>query len=309
MRGLDRERGLGQPVAAERPGRDACWCRPTSASTRLFGHRYRLTASLQLWNSTPPLWLPYAPVSATRAQLPSRSACRPRGAPSRTVIRIGCRVVAAVNCSSRVSSSCTGRPSRSTARATTSSVSISCLPPKPPPTRAANTRTWLRSRPKQRHELVPGQERGLGAGPQHQPPAVQPADGGVRLQVHVLHPLRCRNVSLVRPRSAAAKPAPRRRCRRAPRPRRCRRRRPAAPGRRRRLRVQHRRARRPWPSPGRTRRAGPRSPPDQRAGRRRPCPRLSATTAATRWPANRTVRSSTSVSYGSSPGLWCRAVE
>ena len=27
-------------------------------STRLFGHRYRLIASLLLWNSTPPLWLP-----------------------------------------------------------------------------------------------------------------------------------------------------------------------------------------------------------------------------------------------------------
>jgi hypothetical protein len=46
-----------------------------------------------------------------------------------------------VNSSSRVNSSCTGRPVRSTAIVTRSSVSSSCLPPKPPPTRAANTRT------------------------------------------------------------------------------------------------------------------------------------------------------------------------
>ena len=67
------------------------------------------------------------------------------------MIRIACRVVAAVNCSSRVNSSWTGRPSRSTASATTSSVSISCLPPNPPPTRAANTRTRLGSSPNRAH--------------------------------------------------------------------------------------------------------------------------------------------------------------
>ena len=98
-----------------------------------------------------------------------------RRAPSRTVIRIGCLVVAAVNCSSRVNSSCTGRPSRSTASATTSSVSISCLPPNPPPTRAVSTRTWLRSSPNSPHsasrvrngvcELVRSTSR---------PPSIQP---------------------------------------------------------------------------------------------------------------------------------------
>ncbi len=36
-------------------------------------------------------------------------------------------------------------------------------------------------------QLVAGEERRLGAGAEHQPAAVQPADGGVRLQVHVLH--------------------------------------------------------------------------------------------------------------------------
>ena len=61
---------------------------------------------------------------------------------------IGCRVVAAVNSSSRVSSSWTGRPVRRTASATMSSVSISCFPPNPPPTRLAITRTWSAGSPK-----------------------------------------------------------------------------------------------------------------------------------------------------------------
>ena len=43
--------------------------------------------------------------------------------------------------------------------------------------------------PEQPAQRVPGQERGLRAGPQHQPPAVHPADRGVGLQVHVLYPL------------------------------------------------------------------------------------------------------------------------
>ena len=46
-----------------------------------------------------------------------------------------------MNSSVRVYSYCTGRPVRSTASATRSSVSSSCLPPNPPPTRAVNTRT------------------------------------------------------------------------------------------------------------------------------------------------------------------------
>ena len=72
---------------------------------------------------------------ASAVSVPSESA------PAWTEIRIGWRVVVAVNVSSRLNSSCTGRPSRSTARATTSSVSISCLPPNPPPTRPVSTRT------------------------------------------------------------------------------------------------------------------------------------------------------------------------
>jgi hypothetical protein len=38
-------------------------------------------------------------------------------------------------------------------------------------------------------------------------------------------------------------------------------------------------------------------------------PIVSATTAATRWPANRITGSSTSVSSGSSSRFWCRPVE
>ena len=46
-----------------------------------------------------------------------------------------------MNCSSRVSSSLTGRPVFNAASARISSTNISCLPPKPPPTRLQNTRT------------------------------------------------------------------------------------------------------------------------------------------------------------------------
>ena len=59
-----------------------------------------------------------------------------RRTPAFTRICIGWRVVAPMNCSSRVNSSFTGRPVRSVASATMSSTSISCLPPKPPPTRS-----------------------------------------------------------------------------------------------------------------------------------------------------------------------------
>ena len=76
----------------------------------------------------------------------SRSIARAVRVPSRLApilvrIRIGWRQVAAVNCSSRVNSSCTARPVRSAAKATMSSHSISCLPPNPPPTRSQNTLT------------------------------------------------------------------------------------------------------------------------------------------------------------------------
>ncbi len=106
-----------------------------------------MTASSTAWNSTPGPWLPYAPVSAVTSSA-SPVSVPSRVAPSVTVTAIGCRVVAAVNSSSRVSSSWTGRPVRSTASATMSSVSISCLPPNPPPTRFATTRTRSLARPK-----------------------------------------------------------------------------------------------------------------------------------------------------------------
>ena len=53
-----------------------------------------------------------------------------------------------MNCSSRVSSSLTGRPVLSAASAKISSTNISCLPPKPPPTRSQNTRTLSGARSK-----------------------------------------------------------------------------------------------------------------------------------------------------------------
>ena len=58
------------------------------------------------------------------------------------MIFIGCRGDAVVNSSSRVYSQHTGRPVSSVASATRSSEITSCLPPKPPPTRLQNTRSW-----------------------------------------------------------------------------------------------------------------------------------------------------------------------
>ena len=55
---------------------------------------------------------------------------------------IGCRGDAVVNSSSRVYSQHTGRPVSRLASATRSSEITSCLPPKPPPTRLQNTRSW-----------------------------------------------------------------------------------------------------------------------------------------------------------------------
>lgn len=63
-------------------------------------------------------------------------------APSLTVSFIGCRGEAVVNSSSRVYSKQTGRPVSRAASAARSSEITSCLPPKPPPTRLQNTRTW-----------------------------------------------------------------------------------------------------------------------------------------------------------------------
>ena len=62
-------------------------------------------------------------------------------APSSTSTRTGCRLGTMVNSSARVISYCTARPVRRTASVTTSSVSSSCLPPNPPPTRPVRTRT------------------------------------------------------------------------------------------------------------------------------------------------------------------------
>ena len=62
-------------------------------------------------------------------------------APIFTRVVIGCRVVAPMNSSSRVHSHFTGRPSFIVANRTRSSETISCLPPKPPPTRSV--KTWM----------------------------------------------------------------------------------------------------------------------------------------------------------------------
>ena len=70
-----------------------------------------------------------------------------RLAPSLTRVVIWWRVVAPVNCSSRVYSHITGRPVWSVARTHRSSVTISCLPPKPPPTRSVKTCTFLGNSP------------------------------------------------------------------------------------------------------------------------------------------------------------------
>ena len=66
---------------------------------------------------------------------------------------IGCRVVAAMNSSSRVNSSLTGRPVLSVANAQMSSVKTSCLPPKPPPTRSQKTLTVAGSRSKMKQSF------------------------------------------------------------------------------------------------------------------------------------------------------------
>ncbi len=70
-----------------------------------------------------------------------------RVAPSLTRVVMGWRVVAPMNCSSRVNSHMTGRPVFSAARTHRSSEIISCLPPKPPPMRSVKTWTSRSSRP------------------------------------------------------------------------------------------------------------------------------------------------------------------
>ena len=111
-----------------------------------------------------------------------------RRAPSLTLAVIWWRVVAPMNCSSRVNSHFTGRPVFSVASTQRSSVSISCLPPNPPPTRSVNTCTSRARRPKMWQsfcwamngacELVRTWTR---------PSDVGPGDRAVRLEMHVLH--------------------------------------------------------------------------------------------------------------------------
>ena len=88
----------------------------------------------------------------------------------------GCRHGAIVNWSARVNSYCTGRPVRSTASATRSSISISCLPPNPPPTRRGEHAHLVAVEAEHVAQLVADQERHLGAGAEHQPAVlVEPA--------------------------------------------------------------------------------------------------------------------------------------
>jgi hypothetical protein len=69
-------------------------------------------------------------------------------APILTLVVIWCRVVAPMNSSSRVHSHFTGRPSSfMVANSGRSSDTISCLPPKPPPTRSVKTWIWLAGTP------------------------------------------------------------------------------------------------------------------------------------------------------------------
>ena len=123
--------------------------------------------------------------SCSAVSLPSLSA------PALTVTRIGCRVEVAMNCSSRVSSNFTGRPVLSAASARMSSTNISCLPPKPPPTRSQNTRTLSAGRLKQVGQRAPCQERHLRAGADIEDSVgIDPGKAAMGLQRGMLHPLR-----------------------------------------------------------------------------------------------------------------------
>ena len=90
-----------------------------------------------------------------------------------------------MNCSSRVNSQL-HRPARScsAASATRSSVSISCLPPKPPPTRSQNTRT-LSGRDRTGRTACPRVRNGIWllVRTLSTPSASMPGDRAVRLQM------------------------------------------------------------------------------------------------------------------------------
>ena len=91
-------------------------------------------------------WLPNAPVSE-RARI-SLATIRPSFiTPVRILTIIGWREVLAMNCSSRVYSSLTGRLVAMVRCAQMSSIITSCLLPNPPPTRGLITRMRLMGRP------------------------------------------------------------------------------------------------------------------------------------------------------------------
>ena len=111
-------------------------------------------------------------------------------APALSLMVNGCRVVVAVNCSVRVSSSWTGRFSFRAASATRSSVRTSCLPPKPPPTRPATTCTRSSVQPEHPAQGAPDQERNLAGGTDLEPAfGINGGDGRVGFKGHVLDAL------------------------------------------------------------------------------------------------------------------------
>ena len=192
--------------------------------------------------------------------------------------------MAPMNCSSRVNSHFTGRPVFIVASTQRSSESISCLPPKPPPTRSVKTARRAGRRPNRWQSFCWAMNGRLRARADMQPAVLAaPGDRAVRLQMDVLHP-RGRIGHLVDGvgrREAVGDAAdlavdvdidvaPLR----------------AA------LVVQHRGIRLPWPPPDRRRPAGSRSSTSSRRQAVSAAASVSATTAATRWPTKRTTLSS-----------------
>ena len=100
---------------------------------------------------------------------PGRRAGRRASTPVRKVSVCACRVRAETNSSSRVSSSRTGRRVASTRWPTTSSISISCLPPKPPPMRGLITRIRFTGSPSSGATMRRTWNGHLRRGAEHQP--------------------------------------------------------------------------------------------------------------------------------------------
>ena len=72
-----------------------------------------------------------------------------------------------------------------------SSTNISCLPPKPPPTRSQNTRTLSGGKIEQVGQRAPRQERHLRAGADIEDSVgIDPGEAAMGFQRGVLHPLR-----------------------------------------------------------------------------------------------------------------------